>query len=295
MKAVAAVILSLCAGSVLTLEWTYTRGGADWEGICAEGTSQSPILIPFLSPEDMTVIEGSHLRTVFELGDVSEFTVTNNGHALTLTFDEQDDVFSDIRIPIADGLLHGILGDGPKQPATTINVPAFLYNFHLHQPSEHSFDGLFPPLEAHMVHIISQEFVPSCPFDTCLTVVGLRFQYTSSDEENPFIASILEAIGGEWPIEKGESVTGNRTIDFRDLFPSEEPAYAVYNGSLTTPPCTEYVLWHVIEEPLPVSVEQVVALEKVMSSAAEGVSRNSRIIQPLNGRAIGYVAAPRES
>eukprot|EP01025_Chloroclados_australasicus_P047483 TRINITY_DN532_c0_g1_i4.p1 TRINITY_DN532_c0_g1~~TRINITY_DN532_c0_g1_i4.p1 ORF type:complete len:295 (+),score=40.07 TRINITY_DN532_c0_g1_i4:134-1018(+) len=289
---VASAIVLLSASYVFGSQgWNYTLGGADWEGTCAEGSSQSPILIPFLNPEEMTVINGSHLRTAFEFGSVSEFTVTNNGHAITLTFDQQDDVFSDIRIPITDGLLHGVIGDGPKAAAATINVPAFLYNFHLHEPSEHSFDGMLPPMEGHMVHIISKDFVPSCPYDTCLTVVGFRFQYTSSNEENLFIANILNAIGGEWPAEKDDTVVGQGTIDFRQLLPSEEPAYAVYNGSLTTPPCTEYVLWHVIEEPLPVSVEQVVALERVISQAAEGVSRNSRTIQPLNGRTIGYVAA----
>eukprot|EP01025_Chloroclados_australasicus_P016104 TRINITY_DN1791_c0_g1_i1.p1 TRINITY_DN1791_c0_g1~~TRINITY_DN1791_c0_g1_i1.p1 ORF type:complete len:327 (-),score=38.02 TRINITY_DN1791_c0_g1_i1:422-1303(-) len=285
------VLFVLRVGVFASEQWSYTQGGADWEGICAKGTSQSPILIPFRNPEQMVLIEGSHLRTNFEFGSVDEFTVTNNGHAITLTFDEQEEIFSDIRIPITDGLLHGVIGDGSKQPASTINIPAFMYNFHLHEPSEHSFDGMLPPMEGHMVHVISKEFVPSCPFDTCLTVVGFRFQYTSSNEENPFIASILEAIGGEWPEEKGAVAFGNSTIDFTQLLSSSSPAYAVYNGSLTTPPCTEYVLWHVIEEPLPVSVEQVVALERVISSAAEGVSRNSRTIQPLNGRTIGYVAA----
>eukprot|EP01025_Chloroclados_australasicus_P056401 TRINITY_DN695_c0_g1_i1.p2 TRINITY_DN695_c0_g1~~TRINITY_DN695_c0_g1_i1.p2 ORF type:complete len:298 (-),score=30.42 TRINITY_DN695_c0_g1_i1:388-1281(-) len=291
-QTVFATLFLLCAVCIRASEWTYFLGGADWEGTCTEGDSQSPINIPFLNPEEMTMIEGSHLRTVFEFGAVSDFTVTNNGHAITLSFDENEDVFSDIRIPVTDGLLHGVVGDGPKSTATTINIPAFLYNFHLHTPAEHAFDGALPPMEGHMVHIISKEFLPSCPYDTCLSVVGLRFVYTVDNENNPFIDTILATIGGEWPANKDDKISArNSTIDFRNLFPHENPSYAVYNGSLTTPPCTEYVLWHIIEEPLPVSVEQVTALERVISNAAEGVSRNSRTIQPLNGRTIGYVAA----
>jgi carbonic anhydrase len=37
-----------------------------------------------------------------------------------------------------------------------------------------------------------------------------------------------------------------------------------YDGSLTTPPCSEAVAWFVVEEPLAVSVEQYKSFKEIM-------------------------------
>ena len=65
-----------------------------------------------------------------------------------------------------------------------------------------------------------------------------------------------------------------------DFLPSSHGYYA-YTGSLTTPPYTEGVKWHVMSEILEVSAEQVEQL-----AALTGGETNSREVQGLNGREI---------
>jgi carbonic anhydrase len=59
----------------------------------------------------------------------------------------------------------------------------------------------------------------------------------------------------------------------------EGGAHYRYSGSLTTPPCTEGVLWLVIKEAGAVSREQVEQFVKLIGEDARGP-------QPLNGRRV---------
>lgn len=46
-------------------------------------------------------------------------------------------------------------------------------------------------------------------------------------------------------------------IDLNDFLPRDRAGFYRYNGSLTTPGCTEGVIWTVFTNPLPVSQSQV--------------------------------------
>lgn len=48
------------------------------------------------------------------------------------------------------------------------------------------------------------------------------------------------------------------SIDLAALLP-DDLSYAVYEGSLTTPPCTQGVIWHVMLSPLRITQQQVCA------------------------------------
>ena len=76
-----------------------------------------------------------------------------------------------------------------------------------------------------------------------------------------------------------ESNSLDEKIDADDVLP-ESRAYAYYEGSLTTPPCSEGVRWLVMEEPITMSVDQIAALKKAIGFD------NNRPVQPLNGRVI---------
>ena len=60
------------------------------------------------------------------------------------------------------------------------------------------------------------------------------------------------------------------------LLPANLAVYR-YEGSLTTPPCTEGVRWHVATHRVTASTDQIAALHAIMGD-------NARPIQPRHGR-----------
>ena len=132
--------------------------------------------------------------------------------------------------------------------------------FHFHSPSEHRIDGRSYPLEIHLVH--------SNP-EGRLAVLGLMF---IEGEEN----SMLNQLNGFRPAGM-EPYTG--PIDYALVIGSLNEYYT-YNGSLTTPPCSEGVLWVVLKNPITASREQIDRFHDEM-----GADTN-RPIQPRNARTI---------
>ena len=110
-----------------------------------------------------------------------------------------------------------------------------------------------------------------------IAVVGVLYRIS---EPNPAIQAVIEAAPG-----LGESDAPTSDFPASDFLPDSRGYYG-YMGSLTTPPYTEGVRWHVMSEVLEVSEEQVERL-----AALTGGGENSREIQPLNERMIrAYVA-----
>ena len=71
---------------------------------------------------------------------------------------------------------------------------------------------------------------------------------------------------------------GLSAVDVTTLLP-ESHAYFAFMGSLTTPPCSEGVLWLVMKTPVTVSSQQVAVFSKLYKM-------NARPIQAANGRLI---------
>ncbi|NMV28476.1 carbonic anhydrase family protein, partial [Vibrio parahaemolyticus] len=67
-------------------------------------------------------------------------------------------------------------------------------------------------------------------------------------------------------------------FDADALIPSDKDYYR-FNGSLTTPPCSEGVRWFVMKEAQTISPEQIKSFSEVMR-------KNNRPIQPLNARMV---------
>ena len=63
------------------------------------------------------------------------------------------------------------------------------------------------------------------------------------------------------------------------LLPKDRDYYR-FNGSLTTPPCTEGVRWLVMKKPITLSAAQIETFKKVMHH------HNNRPIQATNARVI---------
>ena len=80
------------------------------------------------------------------------------------------------------------------------------------------------------------------------------------------------------PLEKGDEVAARATLDLNALLPSER-GYYTYMGSLTTPPCSEGVLWMVMKQPVGISSEQIGIFSRLYPM-------NARPIQSASGRLI---------
>ena len=137
-----------------------------------------------------------------------------------------------------------------------------LVQFHMHVPAEHTIEGRAFALETHFVHVGEDEQ---------LTVVAVLFR---EGESNPGLRRIGEAA----PRAEGERARLEVKVEELGLLP-ESRAYYRYMGSLTAPPCTEGVIWLILDEPLTASREDV-------DRFVRAVGRNARPVQPLNGRLI---------
>ena len=109
---------------------------------------------------------------------------------------------------------------------------------HMHNPSEHTVEGQRFALETHLVHRRESE----------IAVVGILYRL---GEPNAAIQAIIDAAPRQ-----GEPDVPISEMPASDFLPAG-PGYYAYTGSLTTPPYTEGVRWHVLSEALEVSVEQV--------------------------------------
>ena len=138
-----------------------------------------------------------------------------------------------------------------------------LKQFHFHTPSENRLYEKSFPMEAHLVHATDSGE---------LAVVAVMFSGGFND--NPFLAKFMSKL----PLKKGDKHSlVKENLNVFDMLPDDKNFYR-FNGSLTTPPCTEGVLWLVLKNPVPISDNQLNAFRKVLGN-------NNRPIQPKNARA----------
>lgn len=139
-----------------------------------------------------------------------------------------------------------------------------LLQFHFHHPSEEKFNGKSFDMVVHLVHKSASGK---------LAVVAIPLQ--GSKKEN----KLLRVLWSNLPLEQMKPATpADLSIDPSLLLPKQR-GYYTYMGSLTTPPCTEGVLWLVLNSPLAVSHEQI-------SSFAKIYKMNARPVQAGNNRVI---------
>eukprot|EP00929_Paragymnodinium_shiwhaense_P095332 TRINITY_DN5640_c0_g1_i2.p1 TRINITY_DN5640_c0_g1~~TRINITY_DN5640_c0_g1_i2.p1 ORF type:complete len:1285 (-),score=183.26 TRINITY_DN5640_c0_g1_i2:221-4075(-) len=142
--------------------------------------------------------------------------------------------------------------------------------FHLHCPSEHALEGALYACELHLVH---QKHGASGADD--LVVLGVLFKL---GEENGLLKKMGLPTGAPAASEKVEIKNVNCQSDFEAALKGH---YYHYVGSLTTPPCSETVMWFVLKDPLSVSWEQVEAFGKLYPHPA-----NNRPLQGFYARQV---------
>ncbi|KAF1540819.1 Carbonic anhydrase 14, partial [Eudyptes schlegeli] len=82
------------------------------------------------------------------------------------------------------------------------------------------------------------------------------------------------------------------SFSVQDLLPPRLDLYYRYNGSLTTPPCFQGVLWTLFQQPVPISLAQLEQLQGTLYATAMGEPEpqrlvdNFRVPQELNQRLV---------
>jgi carbonic anhydrase len=218
---------------------------------CAGGRAQSPIDLPTnVQPAKLGSIELDYKPT--------RLSILNNGHTIQVNYD-------------------------PGSTLTLDGTPYELLQFHFHVPGEHTIGGSHYPMEIHLVHRAADGAVA--------VVAGLSYggvrnkpMVMASEARNRMLDLVWQDIPPS-----GVRIQGKDSINVLDLLPVDR-RYVTYEGSLTTPPCTEGVRWIVLTTPTVVTSPQV---DKFVSV----VGRNARPVQPLNGRRIGggYIHRPETS
>jgi carbonic anhydrase len=151
-------------------------------------------------------------------------------------------------------------------PGGTIRIGSAEYalqQIHFHHPSEEMIDGKPFAMVAHLVHKNR---------DGGLAVVAVLFE---EGAENPALAGVFAHL----PAGPGKKTApSNVHFDPAALLPASR-SYFTFEGSLTTPPCTEGVTWYVLRTPVTASAEQIGAF-------ARHYPHNARPVQPVGGRPI---------
>jgi len=149
-------------------------------------------------------------------------------------------------------------------PGSKIRIDGKAYDllqFHFHRPSEEHINGKPSAMVIHYVHKNDSGE---------LAVLGVLLQ---EGNENPGIKTLWSHA----PSKEGPEVApDNVAFNPANLLPREMEFYH-YDGSLTTPPCTEKVKFYILKTQVNIGKEQITQFPFKM---------NARPVQPLNERKI---------
>lgn len=138
-----------------------------------------------------------------------------------------------------------------------------LKQFHFHAPSENHINGREYPLEAHLVHADAEGN---------LAVIAVMFE---EGIHNQALAKAWQ----DMPTRPHSHHKLQKRASAEALLPENRDYYR-FNGSLTTPPCSEGVVWLVMKEPVTASPVQMEEFKRVMGHP------NNRPLQPVNARVV---------
>ena len=138
-----------------------------------------------------------------------------------------------------------------------------LLQYHFHAPSENHINGQSYPMEAHLVHSDK---------NGNLAVIAVMFVEGKANES-------LAQAWAHMPKKAGDRHNLPLSIAAEGILPANRDYYR-YNGSLTTPPCSEGVRWFVMKEPVSASKAQIEKFVHIMHHP------NNRPVQAVNARPV---------
>lgn len=138
-----------------------------------------------------------------------------------------------------------------------------LVHFQFHRPAEQTIGGRSQDMSIHLHHRDSEGR---------MAIVAIQLE--AGDQPQPLIQTLWNSL----PLDRGDHYMPTVMIDPSALVPANAAHY-LYMGSLTTPPCTEGVIWVVMKDPISVSHGQMRIFDRLYP-------HNSRPLQALNGRLV---------
>jgi len=195
----------------------------------------------------------------------------HNQSPIDLTGSEMKEGLGELMVQYADSLSFSAVNNGhtvqvniAEDGSLAIEGRTYkLKQFHFHTSSEHTVDGKKFPMEIHLVHVDDSSNI---------AVIGILF---TEGAENPFLASFINAL----PATAETDTVADFNFTLASLFPKDK-TYFRYSGSLTTPPCSEGVVWTVLKTPVTASKEQIEKMASMMPK------ENARPVQKLNERTV---------
>lgn len=138
-----------------------------------------------------------------------------------------------------------------------------LVEFHFHHPAEERINNRSFAMVVHLVHRNDEGQ---------LAILAVLLEPGAAN-------ALIDKVWTYMPLDIGDRVRMPAgLIDLNDLLPKDQRYYQ-FMGSLSTPPCTEGVLWLVLKQPTSVSAAQLRLFSQLFP-------HNIRPLQPLNGRAV---------
>jgi len=223
----------------MSFQWGYctNNGPIHWFKYYPQacGRKQSPIDIK----TDWSIRIKEHSPLNLKYSPINKMSLSNSGHGWRVDI-------HDVDCSVSGGLL-------------TDNVYK-LHQFHCHwgktdeQGSEHLINGKSYPGELHFVHWNStkyKSFEDASVSSDGLVVLAVFLKMTTQNNELSKITNVLPYIP-----HKGDRITMSTDLNVENLLPLKQDFWT-YNGSLTTPPCSECVTWIVFKQPIEISEEQL--------------------------------------
>lgn len=241
------IISTVALGSLLLAGTAMASGDVHWGYSGHGGPDNWSSLSDTFSTCSAGVNQSPINLTAFVEGELAEIGFNYKANATTI---------------VNNG--HTVQANFPEGSKISIDDMEFnLLQCHFHAPSENSIEGKSFPMEGHCVHASA---------DGKLAVVSIMYE----------IGAGSKGIGNLWatmPQHKGDEHKINATVNALDLMPANKDYYR-FNGSLTTPPCTEGVRWFVLKDTVTISEAQLGAFQGALHEP------NNRPVQAVNARII---------